>query len=161
MTNREFFIERWEREQPAFIRVLRAVPEGNLTYRPHERSTAAGALAWQLAEEQAQLVELFRTGAIRFMQNAQPETMNDIAGAYEKATNELRDHLKSSNDEQWLGPAKMLVNEAPVWEDTLQNFIWGYLLDMIHHRGQLSVYLRPMGGKVPAIYGPSADDSGS
>jgi uncharacterized damage-inducible protein DinB len=37
---------------------------------------------------------------------------------------------------------------------------WGYLFDMVHHRGQLSSYLRPMGAKVPSIYGPSADDSG-
>jgi uncharacterized damage-inducible protein DinB len=161
MTNREFFIDRWEREQPAFLRVLRAVPEGNLTYRPHERSTTAAGLAWQIAEEQKQLVELFRTGSIRFVQNPHPETMSDIADTYEKATNELRDQLQAANDEQWAGPAKMLMNDGPVWEDTMQNFVWGYLLDMIHHRGQLSVYLRPMGGKVPAIYGPSADDSGS
>jgi len=36
---------------------------------------------------------------------------------------------------------------------------WGFLLDQIHHRGQLSTYLRPMGSTVPAIYGPSADES--
>jgi uncharacterized damage-inducible protein DinB len=35
---------------------------------------------------------------------------------------------------------------------------WGFLLDIIHHRGQLSTYLRPMGAKVPQIYGPSADE---
>ena len=47
------------------------------------------------------------------------------------------------------------------WSDTLENMFWGYLFDMVHHRGQLSAYLRPMGGKVPSIYGPSADDSGA
>ena len=39
-------------------------------------------------------------------------------------------------------------------------FFWFSLLDAIHHRGQLSVYIRPMGGKVPSIYGPSGDDMG-
>ena len=48
MSNREFFITRWEAEQPAFTKVLRAIPEGQLRYKPHERSSAAGALAWQL-----------------------------------------------------------------------------------------------------------------
>ena len=38
--------------------------------------------------------------------------------------------------------------------------LWGFLFDAIHHRGQLSSYLRPMGAKVPSIYGPSADDPG-
>ncbi len=46
------------------------------------------------------------------------------------------------------------------WETTIDGFVWGFLFDAIHHRGQLSTYLRPMGGKVPSIYGPSADDSG-
>ena len=46
------------------------------------------------------------------------------------------------------------------WEDTVQNMLWGFLFDMVHHRGQLSSYLRPMGGKVPAIYGPSGDEQG-
>jgi uncharacterized damage-inducible protein DinB len=48
----------------------------------------------------------------------------------------------------------------PPWEDTIENFVWGFLFDAIHHRGQISTYLRPMGGKVPSIYGPSADDAG-
>lgn len=42
--------------------------------------------------------------------------------------------------------------ESPVGE-----FLWYLFFDAIHHRGQLAAYLRPMGGKVPAIYGPSAD----
>ena len=43
------------------------------------------------------------------------------------------------------------------WEDTIAEFVWGFLFDAIHHRGQLSAYLRAMGGKVPGIYGPSGD----
>ena len=39
-------------------------------------------------------------------------------------------------------------------------FLWDFMFDAIHHRGQLSAYLRPMGGKVPSIYGPSADETG-
>ena len=46
-----------------------------------------------------------------------------------------------------------LASEQPVG-----TFLWLILFDAIHHRGQLSAYLRPMGGKVPAIYGPSADE---
>ena len=52
------------------------------------------------------------------------------------------------------------MGDAPAWEDSVGAFVWGFLFDLIHHRGQLTTYLRPMGGKVPSIYGPSADDSG-
>jgi uncharacterized damage-inducible protein DinB len=160
MTNREFFITRWEAEQPAFLRVLRAVPEGQLRYRPHERSSAAGALAWQLADEQKQLIELLQTGEVHFKPSPHPEAAADIVAEYEKATEQLRTMLKSA-ESKWETPAKFFVEENAVWSDTVANLFWGYLFDMVHHRGQLSAYLRPMGGKVPAIYGPSADDSGS
>ena len=58
-------------------------------------------------------------------------------------------------------PASSCTEGNPVWEDTVGELVWGHLLDGIHHRGQLSTYLRPMGSKVPSIYGPSADDSGA
>ena len=160
MNNREFFITRWEAEQPAFLKVLRAVPDGQLRYRPHERSTAAGALAWQIADEQKQLIELLEKGEVHFKPSKHPDTVAGIIGEYEKATNDLRTRLQSASEEKWEGPAKFFVDGNAVWTDTVANLFWGYLFDMVHHRGQLSVYLRPMGSKVPAIYGPSADDNG-
>jgi uncharacterized damage-inducible protein DinB len=49
-----------------------------------------------------------------------------------------------------------------VWQSApLGVMVWFTLFDLIHHRGQLSTYIRPMGGKVPSIYGPSADDPGA
>src|SRR6476469_2829769 len=113
MNNREFFMERWEAEQPAFQRVLQAVPDGKLSYRPHERSSAAGSLAWQIAEEQKQLCELLDTGEIHFKVNPHPEKVSDIAAAYEKASNELRSKLKSVSDEKWSSPGKFFMNGAP------------------------------------------------
>ena len=159
MNNREFFIKRWEAEQPAFLKVLRAVPEGQLRYRPHERSSAAGALAWQLADEQKQLIQLLKTGEIHFEASQHPNAAADIVAEYEKATNELRGMLNGA-EPKWETPGKFFMGGNAVWQDTVSNLFWGYLFDMVHHRGQLSVYLRPMGSKVPAIYGPSADDTG-
>ena len=161
MSNREFFIKRWEAEQPVFLKVLRAVPDKQLAYKPHERSAAAGALAWQLAEEQKQLCELLDTGQVAFVVTPAPKNVSDIVAAYEKATKDLRARLQSATDEKWSGPGKFLSEGKVVWSDTVQNICWGYIFDMVHHRGQLSAYLRPMGGKVPSIYGPSADDSGA
>lgn len=160
MSTREYFIKRWEAEQAAFLKVLKAIPEGQLDYRPHARSTAAGALAWQLAEEQKQLVEMLDTGEVKFNLAPAPPAANDIVSAWEQATSDLRERLKKTGDDQWSKPARLVMGADAVWSDTLENMCWGYLFDMVHHRGQLTAYLRPMGGKVPSIYGPSADDSG-
>jgi len=79
---------------------------------------------------------------------------------WDRATEDLRKRLQSTSDQKWNEKATLKFGDNE-WSDTMENMFWGYLLDMIHHRGQLSAYLRPMGVKVPAIYGPSADDSGS
>jgi uncharacterized damage-inducible protein DinB len=161
MSTRDFFMQRWEQELAAFGKVLRAVPDSHLSYKPHERSTCAGALAWQIADEQRQLSELLDTGEVRLDIKPYPRKSSDIVAAWDKATDELRGRLKKIDDKKWASPAKFIVGGNAVWTDTVENMLWGYLFDMVHHRGQLSAYLRPMGSKVPAIYGPSADDQGS
>ncbi len=160
MSTREFFIQRWEAELPAFRRVLEALPDDQLAYKPHERSTGAGALAWQLAEEQGNLSDLLDSGEIHFEIKAHP-SKKEIVAAWDKACDKLRSKLKAADDKKWSGAAKFFMGGNAVWTDTVEGMCWGYLFDMIHHRGQLSTYIRPMGGKVPAIYGPSADDMGS
>jgi uncharacterized damage-inducible protein DinB len=64
------------------------------------------------------------------------------------------------DDASWNKPAEFYYQGKVVSNRPAGEFIWFCLFDAIHHRGQLSAYLRPMGGKVPAIYGPSADEEG-
>jgi uncharacterized damage-inducible protein DinB len=160
MSTREFFVKRWEEELRAFGNVLRAVPDSQLAYKPHEKCTAAGALALQLADEQKQMSELIDTGEAHLEVGKHPKKAADIVAAWEKATDELRKRLKKVDEKKWSSSAKLVMGGKAVWTDTMENMFWGYLFDMVHHRGQLSAYLRPMGGKVPSIYGPSADDMG-
>jgi uncharacterized damage-inducible protein DinB len=157
----DFFVQRWEQEQPAFARVIRAMPDGKLDYRPHERSTAAGDLAWQLVQEQEGLCALMDCGEIRWENKPRPASTAEIADAWDKATGNLRKKLNGLDESKCSGPANFLMGGESVWTDNVGNMVWGFLFDMVHHRGQLSTYLRPMGGKVPAIYGPSADDAGA
>jgi uncharacterized damage-inducible protein DinB len=159
-TNREFFIQRWEQEQAAFRKVLAAIPADQLRYSPHEKSTSAGDLACQLAQEQRGMLEFLQRGEMNYEPKKCPP-IEEILGEWDRATEELRQALASSDDGKWSGKAKFLFGGAPVWEDTVQSMMWGFLFDMVHHRGQLSTYLRPMGSKVPSIYGPSGDDQGS
>jgi uncharacterized damage-inducible protein DinB len=160
MTNREFFLSRWEPEQPAFLRVLRALPADKLDYKPHERSASAGDLAWQLSEELRVLAGVTESGDINWESGSRPATLDEIVAAYEANSDSVRKLVSSMPDSRWDGPGRFLFGGHEAWKASISSVFWGFLLDAIHHRGQLSAYIRPMGGKVPSIYGPSADDTG-
>jgi DinB family protein len=156
---RDYFQECVAAETPKFVRVLKAVPADKGDYRPHPRSTSAGDLVWLLASELRDACELIDSGKVDFVLRPAPAVPEAIA-AYERNAADLEQRLATVDDARWNGPARFLVNGQVAWETTLGDMLFGFLFDAIHHRGQLSTYLRPMGSKVPAIYGPSADDPG-
>jgi hypothetical protein len=156
---REYYRECFEAEKPKFIRVLNAVPPDRADYRPHTRSTSAGDLVWLLASELRDACELVDHGSVNFAMQPAPPVPDAIA-AYERNAGELERRLATLDDASWDRPARFLMNGKVVWEAPLGDMLFGFLFDAIHHRGQLSTYLRPMGAKVPSIYGPSADDPG-
>jgi uncharacterized damage-inducible protein DinB len=158
MNVREFYSKRWEMEQPTFLRVLRALPADKLSYKPNERSTGAGDLAWQLAEEQRQLGNLVEKGEMTWDKSERPQTLDGIVAAYEKNTDDLRKKLAQLDDMAFDKNATFIMGGKVVGESTVRDYLWGFLFDMVHHRGQLAAYIRPMGGKVPSIYGPSGDE---
>jgi uncharacterized damage-inducible protein DinB len=159
MTNLEFCIARRKAEQPAFLRVLKAVPAGKAEYRPDPKSRTAAELAWLLAAEEASLLSLLETGDIHWKEE-KPPALEQIVATYEKSANAVNEKLAKLDQAGWQKKGRFMSGGAAVWEDTVEQMMWGMLFDSIHHRGQLSTYLRPMGGKVPSIYGPSADDGG-
>jgi uncharacterized damage-inducible protein DinB len=160
MSNHEFFAERWNEEQPAFVRVLKALPGNKLDYKPHERNTCARDLAWLLAEENRQLIELLDTGKIDFHMDPCPPTIDGIVESYERYGKELKERLERVDSERWNGPGQFIYQGQVAIDGRVRDLCWMYLFDGVHHRGQLSTYIRPMGGKVPSIYGPSGDDPG-
>lgn len=158
MSNAEFFAKRLEAEVPTFARVIRALPADRLDYKPHERSTGARELAWQLAYEMKDLADIFERGSATFVPGAPvPQSLEEIAAAFDRNSAHAVEAARAA-DARWNDPAKFLVGDQVAWEDTVGEMAWGFLLDMVHHRGQLSTYIRPMGGKVPSIYGPSGDE---
>ena len=156
---REYYKECFEAEKPKFIRVLKAVPAGQAEYRPHPRSTSAGDLVWLFANELHDACELVDRGEVSWVARPAPTIPESIA-AYEKNAAELETRVARLDDAAWDRPARFLVNGKAIWETSLGDMLFGFLFDAIHHRGQLSSYLRPMGAKVPSIYGPSGDDPG-
>ena len=160
MTNLEFCRDRRKAELPAFVNVLKAVPQGRLDYRPDPKARTAQELAWVLAQEEAALVSLLDTGTVEWKDEKPPAGIAEFVAAYEKNAAAVNDRLAKLDEAGWEKKGKFLMGEGGAWEDSIGQFLWGFLFDAIHHRGQLSTYLRPMGSKVPSIYGPTADDPG-
>jgi uncharacterized damage-inducible protein DinB len=149
-----------KQEIAKFVSVLKAVPEAKPDYRPDPKARTARDLAWVLAAEEAALLSLLDTGVVEWKEVPAPARMQEIVAAYEKSATAVNERLERLDEAGWEKKGKFLMGDAPAWESEIGEFVWGFLFDAIHHRGQLSTYLRPMGGKVPAIYGPSADDPG-
>lgn len=160
MTNREFFNERWKADRRAFERVIEALPTDRLDFRPHERSASAGDLAWQIAEEVRALAGTNAANELPFEIGPRPATTAEIVVAFERSASALEALLATVDDARWGGMVKFTMEGKVLSESNFGEMFWGFYFDLIHHRGQLSSYIRPMGGKVPSIYGPSADEPG-
>jgi uncharacterized damage-inducible protein DinB len=115
---------------------------------------------WLLASELGDACQLVDRGEVNFQLKPAPSIPESVA-AYEKNCHELQARIEKVDDATWDRPVRFLMDGKVMWEAPLGDMLFGFLFDAIHHRGQLSSYLRPMGAKVPSIYGPSADDPGT
>jgi uncharacterized damage-inducible protein DinB len=164
LTNREFFIRRWTLEYPSFVDVLKALPASKLEYRPHPASRSAGELVSLLVSVEKSCVELCASGSssyntgMHWHPTSGFTTLEEMIAAYEKHHHALAEKIASINDTTWNHAAWLVRGDQEIMiKDTIGGLLWIALFDGVHHRGQLSTYIRPMGGKVPSIYGPSGD----
>lgn len=157
----DFLRYRRKAEQPVFASVLKALPASRFDYRPHERSASAGEIIWTLALETKACCDLIDSGRINWKPEPPPHDPDSILAAFHQHWAALDGRLTQLDAAGWDKPAQLLVNDKLMREATVGEFLWYVFFDAIHHRGQLSTYIRPMGGQVPSIYGPSGDDPGS
>jgi uncharacterized damage-inducible protein DinB len=160
MTSREFWLERRRAENPVFLKVMQSVPADRADYRPHERSPSAQQIMWTMTNELRSCLMVVRENRGEWRTNPLPP-FDEMQKMFERSLNELTEAVGSMDDDAWNSSAKFYVSGKQVNEMPVGQFLWYILFDAIHHRGQLSAYLRPMGAKVPAIYGPSADSRGT
>jgi len=160
MTSREFFIERRRAEHPVFLRVLDAIPASGASYRPHDRSPSTEQLVWTLATELRSCLEAAKNFRAEW-HGGPPPSLAEMRSLFEQWSSELTDVASRMDDASWNRTAEFYYQGRKVSEQPVGQFLWYILFDAIHHRGQLSAYLRPMGGSVPSIYGPSGDSRAS
>src|SRR5205085_956632 len=119
MDTREFFLKTFEAETPKFVRVLKAVPEGQPGYRPHPRSTCTSDLVWLLASELRDACELTELGILNFSSSPAPATIGESIVQYERNAADLQRRVAALSAGGWDKPAKFLVNGQVAWEAPL------------------------------------------
>jgi uncharacterized damage-inducible protein DinB len=157
MDQKALFLQFWEKEAPATRAVISRIPEGS-DYRPDPKSRPAREIAWQIVREELVLAEGLEKGALNWVDVPVPATMKEVLETYDRQHDALTKGLSALPIVQWERKVPFLYQGQEVMSDTGYGNAWGFLFDIIHHRGQISTYLRPMGAKVPQIYGPSADE---
>lgn len=159
MTEREFYIHTVADELPRFERLVLALPVDNAEYRPDPKSKTGLELATYMVVDAYAINPILKTGEVDFshIPTQHFASPSEAATALVGVLTESKTIAEEMTDLEWDGSAKMLMNGHVAWETARGKMAFSLLLDLIHHRGQLSTYIRPMGGSVPSIYGPSAD----
>lgn len=156
MTLREFYVQRRKAELPLFMEVLKALPQGELDYKPADKSPSAKEIAWIMTRQLNSCIQIIAEGKTEW-KDSPPPPWTEMLENFETWSNELTRQAGEMSEADWDRKAEFYYQGKLMRDDPIGPFLWAMLFDEIHHRGQLMAYLRPMGGKVPAVYGPSAD----
>jgi uncharacterized damage-inducible protein DinB len=154
---RDLFLRLWAKELPTTRKVLERIPEGS-DYRPDPKSRTAREIAWLIIREQIALVDGLERGEIRWTEPPTPATMAEVLALDDQHRDRMVQRLQELPAAAWNIPVPFTYDGNTIMTETGIDSAWTFLLDVIHHRGQISTYLRPMGSSVPQIYGPSADE---
>lgn len=155
--NQAFFHDTLSQEFERFHNVIAALPGESLTFKHDAKSRSAGELVGHMIGHIDDMIELLDDGVIHHRMQVPFANHQAAVSAFDSSYQKLLGKLKGVSDENWAKPAEFLVGEQSIYKAPTQALMWMLFLDSVHHRGQLSTCIRPMGGKVPAIYGPSAD----
>ena len=165
MDPKTFFLQQLERETAANRKALERVPDGNNSWKPHERSMEMGYLAALVASMPRWISMMIETDELnldkpesqRFRAKPQDSTA-DLLKLADESRAQAEAALKGTNEVHLAKPWKFVMGGKALNEAARVQQIADVFTHMAHHRGQLTVYLRLNEATVPAIYGPSADE---
>ncbi|HUS19729.1 MAG TPA: DinB family protein [Terriglobales bacterium] len=150
-------LQTLQNEFATTAKVIRAVPDAKSSYKPDPNAKSAAELAWHIASSEIWFLDSIANG--KFVPGAEndyknPGTIEGIAAWYEKETKRGVEAVAKLSPDQLVQPLDFFgAFQLPTFA-----YLTFQLVHGVHHRGQLSTYLRPMGSKVPSIYGGSFDD---
>jgi uncharacterized damage-inducible protein DinB len=161
----EWFLAELESEAAKSRRVLEQVPSGKRDFKPHERSMEFGYLSELVANIPSWVAMAITMDELDVAPKDGPSykpaplnTSAELVAALDKAVAQAREALQKTSDTHLETPWRLLAAGQLAFEQPRHQVIRDTLLHSAHHRGQMTVYLRLLGAKVPSVYGPTADD---
>lgn len=152
-----FFTMIIENEMPTNIKVLEAIPEDKSSYRPDDKARSALELARHIAVSDLWFADAVINGEFEMPNEASEKALTSVAQAialYKEKMPAALEKIKALPGEK----LAQELNMMGVFNFPTVVYLSFLIRHSVHHRGQLSTYLRPMGSKVPSIYGGSADE---
>jgi uncharacterized damage-inducible protein DinB len=159
MSEKEMFVSTWEREFPTTLKVLRQLPADKASFKPPGEKTRSAKELAEVFVGELGMVDMVVKGKIDFS-GGMPKfaTYKDVINKLESTGAAMLQKVKAMSESDWNSKITAPVGPGKMGEVRRADMLWMMIMDSIHHRGQFSIYLRMVGGKVPSIYGPSGDE---
>ena len=159
----ELLLKEYDIEMAGTRKALAQVPDGKNDWKPHEKSMQMGYLSTLTATMPGWIVSIVQQPYLDLAAGGKPEnpaTNKDLLGMFDKAQAAGRKALEGTNDKHLLTTNWQLKMKDQVLQDTTryEAIRLSVINHLCHHRAQLGVYTRLLGGKIPGLYGPSADE---
>jgi uncharacterized damage-inducible protein DinB len=158
MTNLDFFKASLANEKDATLNMIKSLPTDKLDYKPHPINRTAREIVSHLLAHMVDMKNILNSTVCDETMDVDFSDSIDAANKMEIMWFELSQHVNFLLNESWENESVSLLIESKPYISLQRNsMMWFFFFDIIHHRGQLSAYVRPMGGKNPTVYGFSAD----
>ena len=153
---RQMMVEGLKGEMQATRKVIEAIPDGKRDYRPDPKARTAWDLAWHIVCVEVQFAEEIAEGAFKMEERYKNEckSVKELAEWYGQNFPRALKKVEAMTPEQ----LSKVLDFYGAFQFPAVVYLQFIAKHSVHHRGQLSTYLRPMGSKVPSIYGGSADE---
>jgi uncharacterized damage-inducible protein DinB len=156
----DIYLEELEAEVPATRKCLERIPIELSGWKPHEKSMALGYLALLVAEIPRWITYIIEKKEIDFatFTHFQPKTTSELVSHFDENLEGAKKALRNVKDEQFEEIFSLKNQGKLLFSSPIKENIGSSINHLVHHRGQLTVYMRLNNIAVPSIYGPSADD---
>jgi uncharacterized damage-inducible protein DinB len=158
-SEKDRFLEVFRKEHATTLKIMKAFPPHEGAFQPHPKSGSAVRLMWTFVMEQ-QVMAAALDGTLRMPPSFEPppETIAEIIPIFEEGARKVEKALAAAPESRLSETVQFFTGPKAIGDVPVREVLWLFLMDSIHHRGQLSVYVRMKDGRVPSIYGPSLDE---
>ncbi len=156
------YIRELEYEVRATRECLKAVPMDKPDWKPHEKSMQLGYMALLVADIPRWIQYAIENGEVNFAtyDQAKAKTPDDLVAHFDRSVEAAKSALAGASDERLKENFYLKNGEQELMKAPIDETVMSSINHLVHHRGQLTVYLRLLDIAVPSIYGPSADSRG-